>query len=294
MDIAPIRPEIADDDRISLVTLDPGRLLGLILENAYLGVALLTLDLHYVLVNQRAADFVGRPRAEFLGRHCSEMIGRGSDHAGGDAGPQPCDAHAALQTTAGRMTTELHNFGEHVTLQVQMVPLTDDSGVVCGFLQLLENVAEKMIDPLTGAHNYRHYLRTMEQEASRSTRHDTPLSLLTLDANNFKSVNDQFGHIRGDEVLHRIAETLAHTVRESDHLCRIGGDEFAIIAPHTNHREAESLAGRVRDAVATAFGDLDLTMAVGIASYPEDTRHPDALRGIADARLYRDKFGRAL
>jgi diguanylate cyclase (GGDEF)-like protein len=81
-------------------------------------------------------------------------------------------------------------------------------------------------------------------------------------------------------------------VRSSDLLCRIGGDEFAVVAPHTTYHEAEALAGRIETSVSDEFGDVGVSISVGIAGYPRDTLNPAELRAIADRRLYEIKDAR--
>jgi diguanylate cyclase (GGDEF)-like protein len=169
------------------------------------------------------------------------------------------------------------------------VPLLDEAEDRVGVMQVIENIADKVFDPLTGVHNYRYYDELTAQEGYRATRYDTPLSLIALDLNRFKDVNDRFGHIKGDLVLRDVAQSLEHAVRESDHLCRIGGDEFAVLAPHTTFQEGQALAQRIEEAIAGEFAPFNLSIAAGVASYPKDTMDPKRLREIADRRLYRAK-----
>ena len=176
-------------------------------------------------------------------------------------------------------------------VHVTAVPLVDVDGDVVGVLELGEDISDKVIDPLTRVHNYRYYDEMIAQEGYRALRYETPLSLLALDLNHFKLVNDTFGHPRGDQVLRDVAQAVLQSVRESDHVCRIGGDEFAVIAPHTTSQEAEALARRIETAIADEFAVFNITLCVGVASYPRDTTEPAELREIADIRLYELKDG---
>jgi diguanylate cyclase (GGDEF)-like protein len=269
---------------------DADHLLDLILENAPLGITLLTPDLRYVLVSRSAAETLPLTVEEAVGRHCYDIVGmhRERPHEGGPGTrlrllPRPARPR---DRAAGHDTRYM---GPDRVIRNTSVPLREPDGQVVGIMELLENIADRILDPLTGAHNYRYFDEMLEQEGYRATRYDSPLSLLALDLNEFKSVNDRFGHVRGDEILAEVAATMRAAVRESDHLCRIGGDEFAIIAPHTTTTEATALGIRVQTAVAAAFGDLGVSTAVGTASYPRDTSDPKHLRDIADGRLYHIK-----
>jgi len=156
-------------------------------------------------------------------------------------------------------------------------------------MEMVENIADKVFDPLTEVHNFRFYDEMMKQESYRAERYDTTLALIALDLNSFKSVNDLYGHIRGDEVLRDVATTLQGSLRGSDLLCRIGGDEFAVLAPHTTHHEAEALARRIEQSVDEEFSYMGVSISAGIAGYPRDTLNPSELRAIADRRLYETK-----
>jgi diguanylate cyclase (GGDEF)-like protein len=105
-------------------------------------------------------------------------------------------------------------------------------------------------DPLTGLSNRRVFLETLNREFYLSKRHNTPLSLLTLDLDHFKSVNDTYGHQVGDEILKWLSEVISGVVRLEDLPCRTGGEEFTLILPQTNIEQATILAQRLKDALA--------------------------------------------
>lgn len=127
-------------------------------------------------------------------------------------------------------------------------------------------------DPLTGLPNRRTFDRRLNAEFKRARRFGEPISVLLIDADHFKQVNDQYGHHVGDEVLRRLAATLReHLPREYDVLARVGGEEFATILPHTNREDAAIVAERLRAAIestpfATAAGKLSVTVSIGIGS----------------------------
>ncbi len=139
-------------------------------------------------------------------------------------------------------------------------------------------------DPLTGVGNYRLLVTRLQYEITRHQRSGAPLTVITLDLDGFKAVNDMFGHPVGDRVLCAVADALASVIRSTDTLTRQGGDEFAILVPDTSHEQAAPVAERIRMCVSAAT-DGAVTTSVGWATYPTDVADPAALIASADADL---------
>lgn len=141
-------------------------------------------------------------------------------------------------------------------------------------------------DPLTGLLNHRAIHTCIEEERTRAQRSHTPFSIIMIDIDDFKRHNDTQGHVRGDEILTRIAATLTAGVRPYDRVCRYGGDEFLVLLPNTDATEAEHLAERLR--AATARLPCGVTLSAGVATC--DSNQP-AERCVerADKRLYHAK-----
>ena len=152
-----------------------------------------------------------------------------------------------------------------------------------------------LIDDVTGIYTVRYFLGTCENEIRRSERYESPLSLLFMDLDQFKSVNEEFGHLTGSRILRRLCALLRSEVREVDTLARYGGDEFAILLVDTDHAEAMSVANRILKSVAkTNFGDdekrrMDLTLSIGVATYPNHASNRDDLIHVSDQAMYRAK-----
>jgi diguanylate cyclase (GGDEF)-like protein len=143
-------------------------------------------------------------------------------------------------------------------------------------------------DPLTGCLNRRGLRERADAELAHSLRHGMPFSVLVLDLDNFKQVNDTRGHSTGDAVLCRVVECLREVVRPSDAVGRLGGDEFAVLLPEATETEASAVAARINDALAG-----EAPCSIGVAGFPLDGNDLDSLLRDADTRLYASRRGRA-
>jgi diguanylate cyclase (GGDEF)-like protein len=149
-------------------------------------------------------------------------------------------------------------------------------------------------DPLTELANRRGFLEAYALERARATRHHRPLSLMMLDADHFKKINDTHGHGGGDEVLKTLAETLRRTVRVSDVVGRIGGEEFVILLPETELEGAVRLAERLRAQVAglsVKFADaaIRVTVSIGVTSVPQEEAEVERILNFVDELMYQAK-----
>jgi len=157
-------------------------------------------------------------------------------------------------------------------------------------------VQSAITDKLTGAYNNGYFQHYLKNELKRAERHAYPISLLMLDIDDFKIVNDRHGHLAGDKLLKEIAEKLRQNMREIDVLARFGGDEFAIVLPYTQKEDAAAIAERIRvlfENCAVAVNDhvsLNISMSIGVAGFVPGV---DALQDViqkADKALYTAKF----
>jgi diguanylate cyclase (GGDEF)-like protein len=146
-------------------------------------------------------------------------------------------------------------------------------------------------DPLTGLYNRRKLAQNIEQEAQRSGRTGKPFAVLMMDIDEFKAVNDRFGHHAGDRVLVTLARTLHDSVRVIDSVGRYGGEEFVVVLPETDRTHGVETAERIRAAVASrrlapGEGDTRVTVSIGVAEFPTDGTTVDAIIDSADRALY--------
>ena len=157
----------------------------------------------------------------------------------------------------------------------------------------LEDLAVR--DPLTGLNNRRFLLEFLEVELARMTRQDQPLSLLMLDIDDFKHMNDACGHSDGDAIILAIADALKAHFRDSDIISRYGGDEFLILMSGSSGDHASERAGKLQQKIAQESFNQNcedarkVTVSIGIASFPLNGKTVDSLIKAADAALYRAK-----
>ena len=151
------------------------------------------------------------------------------------------------------------------------------------------------VDDVTSAYNARYLLETVENEIQRADRYGDPLSILFLDLDRFKRVNDSHGHLVGSETLRSLCRLLERCVRNVDTLARYGGDEFSIVLVDTDHDTALQVADRIRQTVADHTFEvgsgisLSLTVSIGVSSCPEHGMDRDQLLEAADRAMYRAK-----
>lgn len=153
-----------------------------------------------------------------------------------------------------------------------------------------------MIDELTGISNRRKLLEDGDREFHRAQRYERSLSVLMLDIDHFKKVNDTFGHQAGDEALRKVTRTCQLTLRKNDLFGRLGGEEFAVILPEASQEAAVETAERMRQDVSsmviqTLKGEVTLTLSIGVSSIAEKVSNFEELLNNADRAMYQAKSG---
>ncbi|MBN1898737.1 MAG: diguanylate cyclase [Spirochaetes bacterium] len=174
--------------------------------------------------------------------------------------------------------------------------LANHGAAVINNVKLYEELSNEAItDAVTGVLNHRYFKIYLDREINRAIRHSIPLSLIMIDIDQFKEYNDSFGHIMGDQALKLVAEVIKDCIRVSDILCRYGGDEFAIILPHTNLLSAMKVAEKLRKTVEvfnvhkdTNLKKMYMTLSLGIATYKKGYNNEEMIRQ-ADQALYISK-----
>jgi len=185
-------------------------------------------------------------------------------------------------------------------------PIVDRNNKITHFLGISRDVTEQKkkeealekfacTDPLTGLVNQRIFFDALKKTLSGSERHQKSFSLMFIDLNRLKQINDKFGHGTGDEVIKTVAGKLKKCTRESDVLARIGGDEFTIIIPDAkNQIEATAVAKKILNEFSLPLttnegSQYNISVSIGISIYPSDGRTPAALTHSADKAMYTAK-----
>lgn len=151
-------------------------------------------------------------------------------------------------------------------------------------LNKLEKLAT--IDELTELYNFRYFKEVFNKEVYRAKRYDRNLSLIVIDINNFKSLNDTQGHATGNGIIKQIARLLVLNTRKSNIVCRYGGDEFVVILPETDNEQTLKLANRLRTVVAYR---TSVTISLGVSTFPDNGKTTKGLFNKADRNMYKDK-----
>ena len=229
-----------------------------------------------VLVGKEGATAVPLGGGELAGRRVLVELLRGGEGAalglivirlGADAPSVGAESRALISALAGHLAVAVHN--ARLLAEMRRYATFDD---------------------LTGLAGRRHFLNELQREIDRAKRDGRPLSLLMVDADHFKAINDGYGHLAGDEVLKAMSIALVDGTRSLDVVGRLGGEEFGVLLPTASEELAMMVAERLRasvEAVAVPWRDgvLRVTVSVGVAAWSEPMS-PDDLVGLADEALY--------
>ncbi|MGE5491518.1 MAG: putative bifunctional diguanylate cyclase/phosphodiesterase [Actinomycetota bacterium] len=243
---------------------------------------------------ERPEDLIGKTDFDATWREQAELY-RADDRAVMESAEPKLD-YEEPQTTAG---------GRPAWLQTSKVPLTDEDGRVIGVLGVYMDITERKAadvrldylahhDILTGLHNRLSLRQRLDQALTTVRREKRGLSVLFLDLDRFKTINDTLGHGVGDALLIQVATRLREAVRESDIVARLGGDEFVVVLSDVEGtantvRVAEKLLGHLRQPYYVDGRELHSTPSIGVAIYPADGEDPDTLMKNADTAMYQAK-----
>ena len=247
---------------------------------------------------------IGFRSNELLGRRVTELTALGKAEDSPD--------NSLVEAVRARLPYEnlpLHyssDDGKRVWVSSSGYPFTDSAGRFCGYRGANVNLTDLIIakkqleelavhDPLTGLANRRLLIEQFQREAIRQRRNGKPLSLLVLDLDHFKSVNDRYGHLAGDTCLKRVSAVIESRLRGADIVARFGGEEFIVLLPDTDEQGAVFAAENLCKSVAAAEIVLPqavvfLSVSIGIATAnPGEICDFDSLMGIADKAMYAAK-----
>jgi diguanylate cyclase (GGDEF)-like protein/PAS domain S-box-containing protein len=210
-----------------------------------------------------------------------------------------------VEITLGQSSTQegpltiafMRDMTEHKLAEQQLRNAYDELELKVRVIEdLQQTLREQAIrDPLTGLHNRRHYNDIIPREISRAEREKYPICFIMIDIDNFKHVNDRFGHSTGDLVLQRLADQLFESTRAEDIVCRFGGEEFLLVLPKIDTPTALTIAERLRSVfhatklIEKGVAIENLSISCGISEYPKDGRSEEQVLILADKALYTAK-----
>jgi len=191
-----------------------------------------------------------------------------------------------------RIAEQILHDGDHLSVGQTIFKFISHTSIEARYHEELYQLATH--DTLTKLNNRRQLLELLEKEMQRSSRNQRTFSLAFIDIDHFKPINDEIGHLAGDQVLKALAEILRSRVREGDVAARIGGEEFAILLPETDAKRAVKLAENLRLAVEQHTVVLPtravrITISVGVAEWTPAMKAPSDILAFADEQLYRAK-----
>jgi diguanylate cyclase len=264
-----------------------------ILDSIHAGIIIIDEETHNIVdANPEALNLIGIPKAQAIGKICHNYICPAEIGSCPitDKGQQVDNSERILLTTDGRKipilkTVASINLSGRKHLLESFLDITQ--------LKLLQNQLEILAttDPLTGVFNRRHFIELTEKEINRSQRSKVPLSIAMIDIDNFKRINDTYGHTIGDLVLKELVALCNNNLRTYDILGRLGGEEFAITTVGCALQEAYSLSDRLREKVANhiihAGGkDISIKISIGVSELSGNMENVDSILNRADQALY--------
>lgn len=256
---------------------------------------------HYTYVNPAFCSLYGTDSKGLLGRHYSEDVA--------------ADDRAMVDEFFNKLYEPPHTVRfthrENTVLGIRYLEwtgkgITDANGELLEFVGIARDVTDRLDlierlsqqayhDELTGLANRRFLSQQAHLELERAKRYQYPLSIFMLDIDHFKTVNDHYGHLAGDNVLKQLSQLMNEILREHDFIARVGGEEFAVLLPEADLAAAVAIAQRLREAVAHySFNVLHnihiaLTISIGVASTSDVVHDFEKLLHEADIRLYHAK-----
>jgi diguanylate cyclase (GGDEF)-like protein/PAS domain S-box-containing protein len=231
----------------------------------------------------RPGELIGRSVCEFLG--CDDA----------DASPI-AEHYEALRGKTSTLEYRLH----HRVLEIRLKPLRAVSGEIIGCIGVALDITDRKKteeeilyqarhDALTNLANYREFMDKLEREVQRAERSHRPFTVLLLDLDELKRINDLWGHLTGNRALKRLAAVIGEECRSTDVPARFGGDEFAVVLIDSDEGMAQHVAQRIQNRLRADQEQPALGVSIGMGIYPDDGRTAADLIEAADRLLYRRK-----
>ena len=259
------------------------------------------LDGRVVLWNHGAERLYGYTEAEMYGKSISILVPPGHN----DEVPELIRRARTGERVEQHETVRARKDGTQVDVSLTVSPIYDRDGNVTGVATIARDITARLRyqeqlrylaehDPLTGTHNRRHFEREISDQVRRARRYGEHAAVLFIDVDGLKQINDAHGHKAGDRALKEIASAASRRLRETDVLARIGGDEFAVLLPYADAKQADSISEDLRRGTPAIEIELDdgttlsLSASVGFALIDRDT-NSDEILAQADRAMYENK-----
>ncbi len=273
-----------------------------VFEQAAVGIARVSPDGKFLEVNQKLCDIIGYSKKELIQKTFQEITH--PDDLDIDLGL----VHQILNNERQTYNLEkryFHKNGSIVWINLTVSLIRSSDGEPGYFVSVIDDISERKQleyelinkathDPLTGLYNRTILNEELEDEIGRAKRYSRSLSLMMIDIDHFKLINDNYGHQVGDKVLIELAKIFKKIIRRADSAGRFGGEEFLLVLPELNNQQAHVLAERLRKQVesfSTRVGEktINSTVSIGIATYPEHGEEVDPLIKACDDAMYKAK-----
>jgi diguanylate cyclase (GGDEF)-like protein/PAS domain S-box-containing protein len=251
--------------------------------------------------NGGAERLYGYRSGEARGKSISILVPAGHD----DELPELLMRVRAGERVDDYETVRVRKDGTLVDVSLTVSPIRSREGAVVGASTIARDISARLRyqeqlqflaehDSLTGARNRRRFERDLSDQVARARRYGEHAALLILDVDDFKHINDVYGHRTGDRALKAIAAALMERLRETDVVARIGGDEFAVLLPYANEDQAQVVAHSLQDAISDCGLDrlVGLSVSIGLGLIDGDTKSEEAAFAAADRAMYQNKIAR--
>ena len=294
-DLAPAQNE-------SLLRSAPERYAELVRNVAEFGIYLLDRNGRVQSWNSGASNITGYVASEIVGRPFSDLFAEGALR---DSAPLKTLNFARENGHCRDEHMRRKKNGEEFFALCTLDAVRADNGEILGFVEVFHDISQQKSredklyrqatrDALTGVYNRGHFTEMATQEIERARRFSEPLSVVMMDIDHFKNVNDTYGHDVGDKTIIALARTTAEFLRKIDFVGRIGGEEFAVVLPRANKEPAFEMAQRLRvllgaQKIQAPGKEFGFTTSMGVASLRSQTKDLAELLRNADAALYKAK-----
>ncbi len=254
-----------------------------------------------VYVNNAFTELTGYTFNEVLGKNPRILQGRNTDATTRKKIRRALEKNEAVRATIKNYSKT----GQEYWLDISILPLQNAHGQVTHFVSIQRDVTEQKLlehqletlsrtDPLTGVYNKRTFEEVSRKEFSRYQRSAETYSLLVMDIDHFKMINDSYGHAAGDVVIQSFAEFCQISLRGIDSVARIGGEEFCLLLPGTNKKNALYIAEKLRENIAnfsinSDHMELSITISIGVSEVVPSDKDHTAIFKRADMNLYHAK-----